>query len=97
MKKILGIVALSVFFIGCMPAPNQPTQRFQGGLNASLFQKIYPAPEIRRKLYGIKPYNVECPKYIKVWVGSYSDKKGNFHAAHWEWIKIKDCKPETNF
>jgi hypothetical protein len=97
MKKILYLtLAFSVSVIGCMPAP-QAQQKFEGGVNVSLFQRIYPTPEIRRKLYGIKPYNVDCPKYIKVWVGSYSDKKGNFHAAHWEWLKIKDCKPETNF
>jgi len=94
---VLGLGAISL--VGCMPPPpqNAPKPSPQG-TQTSLFQQIYPnlSNYMPRRIEGVKPQGV-CPKYIKVWVGSYSDKKGDYHEAHWEWLKISDCKPQTNF
>jgi hypothetical protein len=99
MKKwlILSLTLSGFFLAGCMP-PSNPNTTATVKVNKSLFSQIYPPPTVfmPRKIQGVKP-NDMCPRYIKVWVGSYSDKKGNYHAPHWEWLKIKDCKPQTNF
>jgi len=41
--------------------------------------------------------HVKNPEYIKVWRGSYRDSFGNYVEEGWEWIKIKEALPETNF
>lgn len=41
--------------------------------------------------------DVKFPEYIKVWRGSYRDAFGNYVEEGWEWIKIKEALPETNF
>ena len=96
--KVLAVVVALTTLTGCTPPTSQATGSPQpSGVNVSIFQKIYPPPTLPKRLTGIKPKETECPRYIKVWVGSYSDKKGDFHEAHWEWLKISDCKPQTNF
>ena len=41
--------------------------------------------------------HVKNPEYIRVWRGSYRDAFGNYVEAGWEWIKIREALPETNF
>jgi len=99
-KLLLGIAGAGVITLqGCLPPPQGGTPHPQPqGTTYSLFQQIYPnlSSYMPSQIEGVKPKNL-CPSYIKVWVGSYSDKKGDWHSAHWEWLKIGDCKPQTNF
>jgi len=93
--KLLGILAVTATLVGCA-TPQKPMVQIKP--QKTIFDEIYRPPEslMPKRVEGIKP-SATCPRYIKVWVGSYRDKRGNFVQGGWIWLKIRDCIPETNF
>jgi len=88
---------LTLLFVGCArPQTAEPTRVEPA---KTIFDEIYRPSEnlLPKRIVGIKHDTVRCPRYIKVWVGSYRDKAGNFVPGGWIWLKVGDCGPETNF
>lgn len=95
-KAILMITTL------CFSCASQVQENKVQSLNYSLLESIYNQVDIQ----SIKPVDsitlrsstiLKSPSYIKVYRGSYKDEKGNVVESGFEWLKVDDGIPSTNF
>ena len=68
----------------------------------SLLDEIYAKPDkqIEKLVRDIQEKDgkvLRVPKYIKVYRGSYRDDKGNVVSGGFEYIRVDDGNPDTNF
>lgn len=68
----------------------------------SLLDEIYSKPDkqVEKLVRDIKEKDgkvLRVPKYIKVYRGSYRDDKGNVVSGGFEYIRVDDGTPDTNF
>ncbi len=86
----------TLLLVACAPPQKSPPVEVK--TSKTIFDEIHrPFQNLMpKRVVGIKVSDT-CPKYIKVWVGSYRDNRGNFIPGGWIWLRVRDCAPETNF
>lgn len=97
MKKVILIMAVPIL-VAC----GEATQKAKTKPDYSLLDEIYKKPEVKLKrlvnhIVERRGKVLKSPKYIKVYRGSYKDSKGNVVDGGYEWIKVDEGQPDTNF
>lgn len=97
MRKITVIALLGIILVSCAKKEVKPKK-----INYSLLDEIY--TQVDKKAETLVSNIVEkrgkvlkVPKYIKVFRGSYKDENGNVVEAGFQWLRIDDGIPDTNF
>ncbi len=97
MKKALILSLILSVLVSCAKKEIKPQK-----LNYSLFDEIYktPSQEVKSIVGNVVERRgkvLKVPKYIKVLRGSYKDENGNVVESGFEWIRVDDGIPDTNF
>ena len=97
MRKIVFLGLIVSVLVSCAEKEVKPQK-----LNYSLFDEIYktPSQEVKSIVGDIVERRgkvLKVPKYIKVFRGSYKDESGNVVESGFEWIRVDDGIPDTNF
>ena len=97
MRKKIALGLAIVILTSCAEKKVEPKK-----LNYSLLDEIY--TQVDKKAETIVSNIVErrgkvlkVPKYIKVFRGSYRDENGNVVEAGFQWLRVDDGIPDTNF
>lgn len=96
-----GIVFTAFAFL-CFSCAGQVQESKVQKLNYSLLERIYTETDAKTLsvLSNVVERNsttLKSPRYIKVYRGSFRDEKGNVVEGGFEWIKVDDGLPDTNF
>lgn len=99
--KRLFLLVLSMALFGCAGMHKNVDEKVEV-INYSLLDSIYGHVDVQvQKIIGdLKEREskvLRSPKYIKVYRGSFKDDKGNVVEGGFEWIKVDDGNPDTNF
>ena len=97
MRKALILSLIFSVLVSCAKKEIKPQK-----LNYSLFDEIYktPSQEVKNIVGNVVERRgkiLKVPKYVKVLRGSYKDENGNVVESGFEWIRVDDGIPDTNF